>query len=162
MNFLRPRHLALIGLATALFGISISTVPVLAAAGFEESAGQLQVSGEASLAIDGLVPGGRSSTRSLEVRAGTAIEYAVRIDWEGSAALAEQLEISMTDGDGAAVYTGPLSGAAGFVSGEMGRLAAGEVDEIAFSAHLPLTAGNEVQGAALTIHVVVEAIGADA
>jgi hypothetical protein len=84
----------------------------------------------------------------------------MRVEWTGSAALARQLTLTLTNTAGSVLYRGPLAearvGGDGWTSELDRRLGDGQVDSIVASAQLPLDASNDVQGAAVTAHLVLE------
>ncbi|MGZ8566731.1 MAG: hypothetical protein ACXWXS_06740 [Actinomycetota bacterium] len=159
-----PRtHLAIALVAALALGSAVA-LPV-AASGlsglFDRPTASLEVSGIQTLGFAGLMPGGRSATEVIELRASGSLTYRVRSEWSGSAELAQALQLTLTASTGRVIYQGPLDGAhvcgTGRASALDLRLADGQVETIAVSALLPLSAGNEVQGAELTAHLVVEA-----
>ena len=84
----------------------------------------------------------------------------MHVEWTGSAELARQLTLTLTNTAGSVLYRGSLAdariGGNGWTS-ELDRpLGDGQVESIVASAQLPLDATNDVQGAAVTAHLVVE------
>ena len=159
MNHTALRKILMTGAIAALGAVGVVTLPAAAAAAVPESM-SLAVSAE-EIRIAGLMPGG-SMTRAVAVDGTGSVKYDIGLDWSGSADLAEQLMVTITDSDGAVLYGGTLSDFDGAApAGLAGRMVSETGPEtISVEALLPLSAGNEVQGAELQIQVVVEAVGA--
>ncbi|MEX2245107.1 MAG: hypothetical protein WEC75_00300 [Dehalococcoidia bacterium] len=123
---------------------------------FDRPQAGLEISGADSISFAGLVPGALAPMQLIEMRATGAVAYQVSAEWDGSEALASVMEVTLTDAAGKILYSGPLSEVGVAVDSEMED---GQTETIGVVAQLPLSAGNDVQGAALTTRIVVSAIG---
>ncbi len=119
------------------------------------------MAGNEPIDFAGLAPGSRPVTRLIGLRASGALTYRLRSDWSGSAVLAQALELTLTDSAGRVMYRGPFDGAriggTGWKTALDLRLTDGQIESIAMTISLPLSAGNEVQGAELSAQLLVEA-----
>lgn len=159
MNHTALRKILLTGAIAALGAVGVVTLPAAAAAAVPESM-SLAVSAE-EIMIAGLVPGD-SMTRAITVDGTGSVRYDIDLDWSGSAKLASQLMVTITDSEAAVMYRGTLSDLEGAAPANLAGRSLSELDPetITVAVQLPLSAGNEVQGAELQIQVVVEAVGA--
>ena len=128
---------------------------------FDRPKANLAVSGNELLDLGGLAPGSDPTRKVISLHATGSLTYRVRTEWTGSAVLARTLQVTLTDSTGRVMYQGPFDGArVGDTAWETAldlRLADGENDSIALALSLPISAGNEIQGAQLSAHVIVEA-----
>ena len=143
--------------------MTVALLPAAAAAvsrGLPAAEHRLDVSGDAAIAVTGLMPGDQGPVQTISLRATGAIRYRLRVAYTGSPALAQALELRLARPDGTVLYTGPLAGATvggtGWPTAADPALADGESATILVSVRLPLSAGNEVQGASLQASIVVE------
>lgn len=152
-----PRRIARTALVGALLGMSIA-LPTMAMAMSDVSRTEtaFEITGADSFSFAGLVPGDRTPTQVIEMRATGSVTYQVSVEWDGSEALASVLEITLTDSAGDVLYSGPLSDVRIAADAE---LADGQIETIAVATELPISAGNEILGAALTARVVIQATG---
>jgi hypothetical protein len=150
-----PRRIALTALGGALLGMSIA-LPAMAMSAVSRAETAFEVTGADSRSFAGLVPGDRAPTQVIEMRATGSVTYQVSVEWDGSEALASVLEMTLTDTAGDVLYSGPLSDVRIAADAE---LADGQIETIAVVTELPISAGNEIQGAALTARVVIQATG---
>jgi hypothetical protein len=157
-----PHTAARLGLGLALAAVLATTVGIgaVGAAFLGHETPAIEISGGEAIELAGLMPGDTREAAVLQLKAGGSVTYRMRVEWTGSADLARQLDLTLTDATGAVLYRGSLAeahvGGAGWTSELDRQLADGDVDSIVASAQLPLDAGNDVQGAAVTAHVVVE------
>lgn len=162
MTLLRfPKTPLGIAFAAAVALASAAALPAAAHGLFDRPRASLEVSGNGTLGVGGLMPGDRFGTEVVRLRATGSLTYRLRSEWSGSAELAQALQLTLTDSTGRVMYQGPLDGAhvggTGWASALDLRLADGQVETIAVAVLLPLSAGNEVQGAELSAHLIVEA-----
>jgi hypothetical protein len=152
--------LALSLAAIATLGSALA-VPAAAHGLFDRPKSSLEVVGNEPLDLAGLGPGSRPVVRVVGLHATGALTYRLRSDWSGSAALARTLELTMTDSKGRLMYQGPFDGArvggTGWETGLDLHLTDGQAESITMAFSLPLSAGNDVQGAELSAQVLVEA-----
>jgi hypothetical protein len=110
-----------------------------------------ELTGGEAFELAGLMPGDARDAGVVHVTASGSVTYRVRVEWTGSAELARELNLTLTDAAGSVLYRGPLGDA------HLDRqLIAGEAASIVARAELPLAAGDEVQGASLTARLVLE------
>ncbi len=151
----------------ALFALSLlmtlALLPTAAAAvsrGLPAAQFRLEVRGDAAIAVTGLMPGDQGPVQTISLRATGALRYRIHVSYVGSRVLAEALEVGLARPDGSILYTGPLAkagvGGTGWPTQADPALADGESTTILVSVRLPLSAGNEVQGASLQASLVVE------
>lgn len=149
------RHVRRPVVTGALLCLSVA-FGAMAMTDFDRPQAGLEISGADLLSFAGLVPGDRAPIQVIEMRATGAVAYQVSAEWDGSEALASAMEVTLTDAAGEVLYRGPLSDVAVAAGMEMED---GQIETIGVVAQLPLSAGNEIQGAALTTRIVVSAIG---
>jgi hypothetical protein len=158
---LQPRLAPLLLLTGALGLVMLAGASSVAAVAgsFPAERPALHVTGSPLADVAGIMPGSTLPGGALAIRAEGTLEYRLRASWSGSAALARQLVVMLSLADGTVLYRGPLDGAGigGDAPGQARRLF-GDTDEtLVVTALLPLTAGNEVQGASLVVTWTVEA-----
>ena len=157
-----PGTAARLGLGIAFAAVLATTIGVHAvgAAFLGHETPAIQVSGGDTFELAGLMPGDAREAAVINLKAGGSVTYRMRVEWTGSAALARQLTLTLTNTAGSVLYRGPLAearvGGDGWTSELDRRLGDGQVDSIVASAQLPLDASNDVQGAAVTAHLVLE------
>jgi hypothetical protein len=121
-------------------------------------AGTVAVSTEpttAALSVDALAPGSEA-TRTLSVVNDGNLPVSVVCSASkkaGITALWEALSVRATDGSGAVLYNGPMTGLATAPL----RLEKGARSQLAFAIGLPATAGNDLAGDYAKFSVVVDA-----
>jgi hypothetical protein len=153
-------HLAIALAAAATLGLALA-LPAAAHGLFDRPKANLEVAGNETIDLAGLAPGDSPVTKVISLRATGSLTYRLRSEWSGSNALAQTLELTLTDSTGRVMYRGPFDaayvGGTGWETALDLRLADGQVESIAVGISLPLSAGNEVQGAELSAHLLVEA-----
>jgi len=153
-------RLAIALAAAATLGSALA-LPAAAHGLFDRPKPGLEVSGNETIDLAGLVPGASPVTRTISLHATGSLTYRLRSEWSGSDALARTLELTLTDSTGRVMYRGPFDAAhvgdTGWETASDLRLADGQVESIAVGISLPLAAGNDVQGAGLSAHLIVEA-----
>jgi hypothetical protein len=156
-----PAASLVLALAAAATTASALAVPAAAHGLFDRPQASLEVVGNGPIDLAGLAPGSRPVTRVIGLHATGAMTYRVRSDWSGSAALARTIELTLTDSKGGVMYRGPFDGArVGGTDWETAldlHLTDGQAESITMAISLPLSAGNEVQGAELSAQLLVEA-----
>jgi hypothetical protein len=155
-----PHTAARLGLGIALATVLAATIGIHAAGAAFLTTPAVSVSGGDTFELAGLMPGDVRQAAVVQVKAGGSVTYQMHVEWTGSAELARQLTLTLTNAAGAVLYRGSLAdariGGNGWTS-ELDRpLGDGQVESIVASAQLPLDATNDVQGAAVTAHLVVE------
>jgi hypothetical protein len=101
--------------------------------------------------LAGLMPGDVRDAGVVNLTPSGSVTYRLRVEWTGSAELARELNLTLTDAAGSVLYHGPLAGA------HLDRhVIGGESVSIVAHAELPLAAGDEVQGASVTARLVLE------
>jgi hypothetical protein len=154
--------MSLTGLAVALLGlISLAAIAAPAAAAdlpFHASP-RLAVSGTEPIAVTGLMPGDALARQTITIAATGAVRYSLRAITTGSPALTRLLTVSIIEQrSGTVLYAGPLVDAAiGTIPGSDARTLTDGSEVLTVEAALPSSAGNEVQGASLSIGWVVQA-----
>ena len=123
---------------------------------FDRPQAALEIRGADLLSFAGLVPGDKAPIQMIEMRATGAVAYRVSAEWDGSEALASVMEVTLTDAAGEVLYRGGLSD---MVVADEREMEDGQIETIRVVAQLPLSAGNDIQGSALTTRIVVSAIG---
>jgi hypothetical protein len=111
----------------------------------------VELTGGEAFELAGLMPGDVRDAGVVHVTASGPVTYGVRVEWTGSAELARELNLTLTDAAGSVLYRGPLADAH-----FDGRLVAGHAASIVARAELPLAAGDEIQGASVTARLVLE------
>lgn len=143
-------------LAVALLPAAVAAV----SGGLPAAEHRLDVSGDAAIAVTGLMPGDQGPLQTISLRATGALRYRIHVSYVGSRALAEALAVRLARPDGTVLYAGPLAGATvggtGWPTQADPALADGESVTILVSVRLPLSAGNEIQGTSLQASIVVE------
>jgi hypothetical protein len=162
MHFPRlPKTHLVVAFAAAITIGSALALPAAAHGLFDRPKGNLEVSGNETLDLAGLGPGSAPITNVIGLHASGSLTYRVRSEWSGSAVLARTLELTLTDSTGHLIYRGPFGGArvggSGWDTALDLRLTDGQAESIAMTVSLPLSAGNEIQGAELSARLVVEA-----
>jgi hypothetical protein len=151
-----------LGLGIALAAVLATTIGIRAvgAAFMGHETPAIEISGPDTFELAGLMPGDAREAAVINLKAGGSVTYRMRVQWTGSAALARQLNLTLTNTAGTVLYRGSLAeahvGGTGWTSQLNRQLSDGQVDSIVASAQLPLDAGNDVQGAAVTAHLVLE------
>lgn len=157
---LSKTHLVIAFAAAVTIGSALA-LPAAAHGLFDRPTANLEVTGNEMPDLAGLAPGSRPTTRVIGLHATGSLTYRLRSEWSGSAALARELELILTDSTGRVIYKGPFDGAhvgdTGWKTTLDLRLADGQVESIGVSVALPISAGNEVQGAELSAHLIIEA-----
>jgi hypothetical protein len=110
-----------------------------------------EVTGAGAFELAGLMPGDVREAGIVHLAANRPVTYRLRVEWTGSAELAQELEVTLTDAAGSRLYRGSL--AAAHVDGQ---LAGGQAESIVARVRLPLAAGDEIQGASVTAGMVLE------
>jgi hypothetical protein len=157
-----PGTAARLGLGIALAAILATTlgIRVVGAAFLGDETPAIEVSGPETFELAGLMPGDARQAAVIGLKAGGSITYRMRVEWTGSGELARQLTLTLTNSAGSVLYRGSLAearvGGNGWTSELDRRLGDGQVDSIVANAQLPLDATNDVQGAAVTAHLVLE------
>jgi hypothetical protein len=151
----------LIAFAAAVTIGSALAVPAAAHGLFDRPKTNLAVAGAELLDLAGLAPGSDPTRKVISLHATGSLTYRVRSEWTGSAALARTLELTLTDSSGRVLYQGPFdsahAGDTGLATALDLRLADGQDESIGLAISLPISAGNEIQGAELSARMIVEA-----
>ena len=153
---------ARLGLGIALAAVLATTIGIQAvgAAFLGHETPAIEISGGDTFELAGLMPGDARDVAIINLKAGGSVTYRMRVEWTGSAELARQLTLTLTNTAGSVLYRGSLAdahvGGTGWTSELDRELGDGQVDSIVASAQLPLDASNDVQGAAVTAHLVLE------
>lgn len=153
---------ARLGLGIAFAAVLATTIGIRAVGaaftGHETPA--IEISGPATFELGGLMPGDARQAAVIGLKAGGSVTYRMRVEWTGSAELARQLNLTLTDTAGSVLYRGSLAeahvGGSGWTTELDRQLGNGQVDSIVANAQLPLDASSDIQGAAVTAHLVLE------
>jgi hypothetical protein len=153
---------ARLGLGIAFAAILATTIGIRAVGaaftGHETPA--IEISGGDTLELGGLMPGDARQAAIIGLKAGGSVTYRMRVEWTGSAELARQLSLTLTDAAGTVLYRGSLAeahvGGSGWMTNLDRQLGNGQVDSIVATAQLPLDATSDLQGASVTAHLVLE------
>lgn len=126
-----------------------------------EGDGALRLSGSDSFVLAGLMPGDAIAPVVLTLRADGPVRYRVHVTWTGSLALASQAVLTLdVTGPGPGSFRGALADAhlGGLAPGSALdlRLDAGQTATLTIAGQVPLSAGNDLQGAELSARVVVD------
>lgn len=126
-----------------------------------EGDGTLRLSGSDAFVLAGLMPGDAIAPVVLTLHANGPVRYRVHIAWTGSLALASQAMLTLdVAGPGPGSYRGALAdahlGGLGAGSALDLRLEAGQTATLTIAGQVPLSAGNELQGAELSARVIVD------
>lgn len=158
----RARALLIIGsLATLILASLFMSTKT---AGFDAPAGKqdlLVVRGSLDFP-EHLMPGDQMEPQLVELEATEDLLYGLHASWSGSEHLAEAIHVVMSDARGHVLYEGPLA-TAGFGPTD-GRpfdgtpLAAGERTTLTVTGELPITTGNDVQGATVRVEWTTTAV----
>lgn len=141
-------------LATVLLALTFGGVAAAGDEGFRPAAQRLTVGASGPSAVGGLMPGDALATRTITVTASGCLDYSLTVRSAGTQALADQLQVTITvAGSGEVLYEGPLAS----VDAAGARSLCDASEELRIDGRLPLSAGNEVQGATLEIEWVVVA-----
>jgi hypothetical protein len=157
-----PNTAIRLGLGIAFAAVLATTIGIQAvgAAFIGHETPAIEVSGADTFELAGLMPGDARQAAVINLKAGGSVTYRMRVEWTGSAALARQLTLTLTSTAGSVLYRGSLAeahvGGTGWTSQLDRQLGNGQVDSIVAVAQLPLDASNDVQGAAVTAHLVLE------
>ena len=87
----------------------------------------------------------------------------MHVEWTGSQALADQVLVTVTLQDsGQTLYQGPIgalrTGGTTWGSPLDQTLRDGRAERVSITGELPLSAGNDVQGASLSVRVIVDSV----
>ena len=143
-----------------LAALTLAAIPVAAAELPFHDTPSLRVSGTQPREMGELMPGGQLPGMTITVVVTGSLAYQLHVKTTGSEALARLLAVTIVaQPSGAIVYRGPLAEAAigGAGSASPGRTLNNETETLEVTGSLPLTAGNEVQGARLTVEWTVQA-----
>jgi hypothetical protein len=155
----RPLQLAL-GL---LVGFALIWMSVIAMSLPDRSGTRLDLSGDDTFELGGLMPGDRIVPHALVLNATGELDYRMHVEWTGSQALADQVQVTVTlQETGRTLYQGPI-GALSIGGSSSGSpldepLRDGQAERVSITGGLPLSAGNDVQGATLSVHVIVDSV----
>ena len=155
-----PNTAARLGLGLALATILATTIGIRAVGAAFLTTPVIETSGGEAFELAGLMPGDAREAAVVSLKAAGSVTYRMRVEWTGSADLARELNLTLTDTAGSVLYRGSLAeahvGGAGWTSALDRSLGDGQVDSIVATANLPLDASNSVQGAAVSAHIVLE------
>jgi hypothetical protein len=119
-----------------------------------------RVSGGTPVVVAGMMPGDRTPTQTIELRASGSVRYRLRVEYTGSELLAGGLVMTVLAGDGSELYRGSLTdasaGGTGWPSSADLALADGGTATISLWATLPIDAPNGIQGARLEFSLIVQ------
>jgi hypothetical protein len=140
--------------------ISALAVPAAAADMPFHDAASFTVGGTERLDIAGLMPGETMPAQVLTLHATGTVAYRLRPETEGSVALARTLHVRIVaESTGLILYEGTLADA--IVDATDASLQARTLrdasERLVMTTSLPLSAGNDVQGATLTVYWIVDA-----
>jgi hypothetical protein len=126
-----------------------------------EGNGAISVSGTDTFVMAGMMPGDGIAPVVITLRADGPVRYRVHLAWTGSPALASQALVTLDlAGPQPGSYRGALAdarlGGTDWGSPFDLRLEAGQSATLTIAGTLPLSAGNEVQGATLRARVIVD------
>jgi hypothetical protein len=153
---------ARLGLGIALAAVLVTTIGIRAvgAAFVGHETPAIEISGGDALELGGLMPGDARQAAVIGLKAGGSVTYRMRVEWTGSAKLARQLSLTLTDAAGSVLYRGSLAeahvGGNGWTTNLDRQLGNGQIDSIVATAQLPLDATSDLQGASVTAHLVLE------